>query len=180
MKLIAFVVLVLSVTACSSRYDYNEAHQRNEKSIESEELKKDARFLVDAKNHSLLLLEISELAAEKGYSSNIQAFAKKIKKDHERLNEQLKQVANNQKIKLPQEMSDRHKLILQDLVNADTREFDRRFIRSAERLYEDTIDLYKNIATAGANDNIRAFAAKALGVLRDNQQRAEELEDQTI
>lgn len=180
MKRIAFVILILTATACSSNLDYNEANQRNKKTIESEELKKDARFLVDAKSYSLLLLEMSELAAETGYSSSVQAFANKVNKDHERLNKQLKQIAGNQKIKLPQEMSKSHKLILQDLTDADRKDFDRRFVRSAERIYEDNIELYKNIATAGANDNIRAFAAKTLGLLRSNQQRADELEDQII
>jgi putative membrane protein len=180
MKRIAFVILILAATACSSNLDYNEANQRNKKTIESEELKKDARFLVDAKSYSLLLLEMSELAAETGYSSNVQAFATKLQKDHERLNQQLKEIAGNQNIKLPREMSETHQAILQDLQNADRKEFDRRFVRSAERLYEDSIDLFKNIATAGANDNIRAFAAKSLGVLRANQQRADELEDQII
>lgn len=180
MKISAFIILIFSVIACSSRLDYNEANERNNRKIESEDLKEDARFLVDAKNYSLLLLELSELAVEKGYSSGVQAFASQIKKDHERLNGLLKEVARNEKIKLPQEMSETHQAILQDLQNADRKEFDRRFVRSAERLYEDSIDLFKNIATAGANDDIRAFAAKSLGLLRSNQQRANELEDQLI
>lgn len=180
MKRIAFVVLILASTACSSKLDYNEANEKNEKTIESVELKADARFLVDAKSYSLLLLHLSELAAEKGYATNVQAFANKINKDHQRLNEQLKDVAGDQKIKLPREMSESNNRILEDLNRSNRKDFDRKFIRSVERIYEDNIDLYKNIATAGANDNIRAFAAKTLGLLRSNQQKADELEDQLI
>lgn len=180
MRRIAFWILILAATACSSKLDYNEANKRNERTIESAELKGDARFLVDAKSYSLLLLNLSELALEKVHSTNVQSFANKIIKDHQRLNEQLKQIAGNQKIKLPQEMSETHKLILQNLENANPKDFDRRLVRSVERIYEDNIDLYKSIATAGANDDVRAFAAKALGVLRNNQQRADELEDQII
>ena len=178
MKNIAFVVLTLSVAGCSSNLDYNEAHQRNDRRITTEELRDDARFMVEAKSASLLLLEMSRLATEKGYSATVQAFANQLARDHERLNDQLHDVAGNEKIKLPREMSESHRLVLQNVADAERQEFDRYFIRSVERVYEDKIRLYKNIATTGQNDEIRAFAAKTLGMLRANEERADELEGQ--
>lgn len=178
--ILSIIPLMLACASGNSKLTYTEALQRNEKKIASEELKKDAIFLVNAKSHSLLVEQLSILAQEKGYASAIQAFATKLVADHQQLNEELNELAASQKIALPKEMSDVHKQLLEEVATAPREEFDRKFINTTERIYEDLIAMYKNVATSAFNDEVRAFAARKLSVLRTNQQRADELESQLL
>lgn len=180
MKKLLYVIAFLFLVACGSSLTYNEAIEKNNENYSSEGERQDSKFLVDAKSYSLLIEQLGQIGADRGYAVVVQNYGNKIKQDHNQLNEQLKELSKNENIKLPSQMNDQHKQMLDDLKNTVRQEFDKKFIRTVERAYEDNIELFKNIATKGSDDDIRAFAAKKLSMLRINEDRADELEDELI
>ena len=178
-KFILPIILIFS-GACSSSLEYNEAIEKNNKKLATEELKSDARFLVEAKSYSLLLNQLGELAVQNGYASSIQGYGSQIILAQNNLGEQLEQLAKNEKISLPVTMSESHSRTLGELRNASRQEFDRQFIRSVERIYEDQVELFKSTATTANDDEVRAFAAKNLRNLQDSQQTADRIENDLL
>lgn len=180
MKNLAIILLFLVACSSGKNLSYTDAIDRNNKKIESEGLRQDARFLVDAKSYSILLEQLAELATREGYSRVVSTYAGKMLQDHRSLNEQLMKVAEKQKIALPSKMSETHQQLFDNLKNTERREFDRVFAQTAERVYEDNIQMYKNVATTADNDEIRSFAASKLSLLRTNEQQADALEEEII
>lgn len=180
MKKYIIPILLVLTGACTSSLEYNEAIEKNNKKLASEELKSDARFLVEAKSYSLLLKQLGELAVQKGYASSIQGYGSQTILAQNNLAEQLEQLSKNEKISLPVTMSESHSRMVGELRNTSRQEFDRSFIRTVERIYEDQVELFKRTATTGNDDEVRAFAAKNLRNLQDNQQAADRLENDLL
>lgn len=180
MKKLVYVLSIIFLSACGGSLTYNEAIEKNNEQYENKEARQDANFLVEAKSSSLLLKQLGDLAAERGYATIVQDFARNISQNHENLNKQLNSLAKDEKIKVPAEMSERHQQIYNDIQTSTRQEFDKNFIRTVERAYEDSIELFKQIATAGNDDEIRAFAARFLSMLRRNEAQADQMEDELI
>ena len=179
MKKLVYIFLVVFMTSCGSSLTYDEAIQEYE-GYESAEAKEDARYLANAKSYSILLKKLGELGTERAYAVVVQDYARKIVQDHTNLNEQLNELAKKEDIKLPSKMSEQHQQLFQTLQNTSRQDFDKAFFRQIERAYEDSIQLYKDIATDASDDEIRSFAASKLRVLRDNENRADEMEDEVL
>lgn len=180
MKYLIIILTILFSCSSSKNLSYDEAIDRNNDEIASQEQQQDAIFLVDAKSNSIFLEQVAQLAVEKGYANVISKYANEIALDHAQLNQQIQQIAEGNKVALPVTMSRTNQQKLDRLQNATQRDFDRIFLQTAERSYEDNIQMFKTVATSAYNDDIRAFAAKKLSMLRKNEERADELEEEII
>ena len=178
-RVLVFIIGV-TVAACSTSLTYQQAIDKNKSNLSSSDMESDAQFLVEAKSFSLLEEELGKLASERGYAAAVQFYGQKIVKDHEEMNERLNKLASANNIKVPSQMSEGHRQAYKAVAEAGRTNFDKEFISTIEDIYESHINLFKQFATSATDDDVRAFAAKYLGLVRSNEEEADAIEGQLL
>jgi predicted outer membrane protein len=183
LKLIAgahILLFGLLAFACSSNLSYNEAIQRNTKRMDDPEKLDDARFLVDAASYNLLATRMAEAAVKSGYSASLVSLAKENLEQHEEMGKDLKKLARKEHMVLPAEMNDEHQRMLAELTSSDRREFDRTYIRILSDITEDDREKFSQMATEAKSEEIRAFAARQLGLFNSHKTQFETVDAELL
>ncbi len=177
---VAFCAALIALSGCSSSLSYQEAMNKNRKSLESMERLEDANFLVEARSFNLLEKKVNELAQEKGYSADLVRYSKSEFEEQSKLEKALLKVARKEKIRVPGEMKTEHERLYQDLVSSARSEFDDRYVDILERVNAEHANLFAEQASEAHDTEIRAFAARELGMLRANKDDLAKMEDQLM
>jgi len=120
----------------------------------------DLKFAKNAMTFGLTELQIAKLASEKASSDAVKQFAQKTAEDQEKANAQLKQIAANSKIPVPDEVDPKHASRVEKLSKLSGEEFDKAYVKDAlkEREHNDR-DFYME-SLNGGNPGLKDFAAK--------------------
>lgn len=175
----SLIALMLS-TSCSSNLSYNEALQKNMRRLEDPNKMDDARFLVDAASYNILATKMAEAAAKSGYSATLVSLAKENLVKHEEMARDLKKLARKEKMVLPAEMNADHEKLLAQLTSADRREFDRTYIRILGDISNEDSQKFSRMATEAKSEEIRAFAARQLGVFESHKTQLETVDAELL
>ncbi len=179
--LFTFIFLAIVVTSCTpANLSYNEAQDRNSRKLETEAERSDATFMVEAANYNMLLTAMSTKAAQDGYARIVTDFANTAVTDHNRMRDDIRKIARDKKIALPATMSDRYQDIMNELSRTDQRSFDQLYLRAVETVHNNAIRMFEEAAINANDNNIRAFAASKLDVMRSHERKADELERQLL
>ena len=174
---IIIFLLACIAGSCSQNLTYQEAMNKNQRKIDDPKRLLDANFLVDAKSFSILESKLAELATTTGYASKIVELARKDRDAHSQFSEDLDKLASREKIILPDNMNDQHQSLYYELVKADREDFDKSYLQMLARVNKDVSDQFEKMATDATDGDVRAFAAKKLGLLRDQEKLIDDVED---
>jgi putative membrane protein len=168
-NLLCLIVLSMLMGACASSLSYDEAMRKNANKIKDTEKLDDARFLVDAKSYNLLALELTQAAMNQGYAASVVTLAKQNHDDHIEMGKEIKKLARQKKVVLPETMKPEHQKLSAELTASDRTEFDKNFIRIFKAVSEEDNGHFMDMATDGADGDIRAFAARKLDLFKSHQ-----------
>jgi putative membrane protein len=186
MYLIACSVVVL--VSCNQRDKYGNdrstngkdskdiAEDQNDEKFDNKE-EKDADFAVTAAEDGMLEVRVAQLAETNASSSEVKSFAKSIIADHNKVNEELRQIAMNKNITLPASLGDRCQKKYEKISGKSGREFDEEFSDLMVKDHKDVVDNFKKEAEKGNDPDMKAFAAKNVSSLEHHLAMAEDLED---
>jgi putative membrane protein len=175
---VAFSFMILA--SCASNLSYQQALEKNRRTLDNMDQVEDAQFLVEAQSFNLLETRINQLAAEKGYSSDLVNYAKRNVVTHKDVEKELAKLSRKTKMKVPSEMKDEHKRILDDLTATGRADFDAHFIDVLKDVNSENTQLYEEYSTDAHNGDVRAYAARNLGYLRAHAEQLEEVDDQLM
>lgn len=173
MKILVFCLPLVVVAACSNPVSYERAIEINEKRIDDEKKRVDARFLVHNKSSFMLQQELMKIAASEGYASAVVTLGKTSKERLEEALDDLKGVANSEDIDLPDEMSLEHQQMLAQVKQAGKAEIDQRLLKVLLQLSEEDRSRFSFRATEAADPDVRAYAARKIGMMREYVQQLE-------
>jgi putative membrane protein len=187
MYLIACSVVVL--VSCNQRDKYGSndrstdgkdskdiAEDQNDDKFDNK-MEKDADFAVTAAEDAMLQVRVAQLAETNASSSEVKNFAKQVIADHNKLSEELRQVAVSKNISLPASLTDRCQRKYDKFSGKSGREFDEEFTDFVVKEHKDLVDNYKKEAEKGNDPDMRAFAAKQVSSLEHHLAMSEDLED---
>jgi predicted outer membrane protein len=169
----------LFLTSCSKDLSYNDALNKNKK-IEDPELVKDANFLVEAKSVNMLEEQLASLAADTAYSAALVELSKNNIKDYDKLDTEIDKLALKKKIKLPTEISSDHLQLYSEVNKARHEEFDKDLLKTLRKVNDENTEKFESMATEAHDDDIRAFSARYLDMLRSQSERIKVVEDQLL
>lgn len=169
MAALANIVCAFAMVSCYSSLSYNDAIQKNISRADDPDKHDDARFIADAASYNLLATQMAEEAIKSGYSASLVSLAKENLEAHHDMKRELRRVARRENFLLPREMSDEHQKLLNQLKNADRRDFDRTYIRTLLDISDEDGEIFSRMATEAKSKDIRAFAAEQLGVFETHK-----------
>ena len=175
------LLIGLFMTGCSPKnLSYQEAIDYNNDKLDTDGLKQDARFLVDAYDYTSLFLQLAQKAQKDGYARIVTDFATEMARDHGRMKDRLAEIAKDNKIKLPVSLSSRHQQYLNEVLASDKRAFDKTYLNTIEVLHEKVIRLFEEQALEANTSEVRSFAAGQLDTIRKHERKADELEGELL
>lgn len=135
----------------------------------------DKKFVKDAAEGGLAEVEMGKLAVQKGTIPEIKQFGQKLIDDHTKANDQLKQVAGQDKITVPTAPDKKEQDRIDKLSKLSGAKFDKAFVKEEVKDHKTDITAFQQEAQGGSDANVKTFASNTLPVLHQHLQIAENL-----
>lgn len=178
--ILAALVLVFSACETKQRDDSKDvAEEQNEENLENSDIKRDSEFAVDAADGGLYEVQIGTLALTKATSPEVKQFAQMMVDDHTKANNELKDLAGNKGIALPDVISEKCQKKYYDIDQKNKgEEFDKAYMEQMVKDHKDDIDKFEKEANNGNDAELKAWASGKVATLRHHLEEAERINDQ--
>ncbi len=137
----------------------------------------DAEFAVKAADAGLAEVELGKLGQEKAVDQRIKDFSQKMVDDHQKANDELKDIATRHNVTLPPVVSKEQADKQRKLRDKSGSEFDKAYIKMMVDDHDKTVSLFEDASSDAQNADLKAFAVKALPTLKRHQEEAKMLRD---
>lgn len=137
-------------------------------------------FLFSAYQDGKAEVRLSQLALLKASNNDARLFAQRMFDEHNTVNAQIAQLAQQKNIPLTTEMSPEQTLAFVALLGLTGQEFDQAFMRYSERLHSNAVDEFTAQAAQGTDADLRTFARITLPVLNAHLTLARQNVDQLV
>ena len=135
----------------------------------------DAAFMKKAARGGLAEVEFGRLAAERASSADVKKFGQHMMDDHNKANDQLKQVAFNKRVDLPQVLSAKDKATKESLERLSGEDFDRAYMSDMVKDHKQDVAEFERESKASQDPALKGFATQTLPTLREHLKEAEKL-----
>jgi putative membrane protein len=135
----------------------------------------DRQFVEKAAQANMAEIEMAQLALEKATSPEVKQLAQTIQQDHQKAQEKLQSVAQDQNINLPSEPSQKAKQEKQKLEAMSAQQFEREYVQHMVQDHKKDIKEFQQ-ATKQASGDVQQFASSTLPALQKHLQMAQQIE----
>jgi len=129
-------------------------------------------FMTTIANSGMAEVQVASLAQDKAQNAAVKGFAAMLYHDHTAVNDQVKSMASQRNIALPDSMSADKKQMIDALKKKSGKDFDKEFISSMIKSHDAGIKLFENAATSDPDADVRNFAGQTLPKLREHRDSA--------
>jgi putative membrane protein len=132
-------------------------------------------FVSKAGMGGMFEVQAGNLALQKANSADVKAFAQRMVNDHGASNAELAQLATTKGLALPTELGGEHDASFKHLEGLSAAEFDKVYMQHMVEDHDKTVADFDKVATTGTDNDLKAWAAKTLPVLREHQTMAKDI-----
>lgn len=138
----------------------------------------DKEFLKDAYEDGLAEVHLGEMS-KRSASHEVKAFGEIIIADHNKLNAELKTLAESKKVELAADRTTLAKGKHAVLEQKDGAEFNKSWAEAARDNHKQALKDFEKAAGEAKDADVKAFAAKTVPMLKEHLSKAEALAQQT-
>jgi putative membrane protein len=135
----------------------------------------DAKFMKKAADGGMAEVELGQLAATKASSPEVKQFGQRMVDDHSKANEQLKQLASQKNVDLPQEPSAKHKATKARLEQLSGDNFDQAYMSDMLKDHKQDVAEFQRASKTAHDPDLKSFAAQTLPTLQEHLKQAESI-----
>jgi len=135
----------------------------------------DATFMKKAARGGTAEVELGQLAVQKASNEQVKQFGQRMVDDHTKANEQLKQVASQKQVDLPQEMSAKDKATKARLEKLSGAQFDRAYMADMVKDHRADVAEFSRESKMAKDPAVKSFAEQTLPTLREHLKEAEKI-----
>jgi putative membrane protein len=135
----------------------------------------DSTFVKKAAQGGLAEVELGQLATQKASSEEVKKFGQRMVDDHTKANEQLKQVAAEKNIDVPQQLDAKDKATKAHLEKLSGEQFDRAYMKDMVRDHRKDVAEFERESKTAKDPAIKNFAQQTLPTLKDHLKEAEKI-----
>jgi putative membrane protein len=174
MKKVTMVLsaVAMMVVACNneSKDSVEKADSTNKANIDSstggaQTVATDAEtssFLVKAADGGMTEVKLGQLAEQKGNDPRVKDFGSMMIHDHSAVNDQVKALAAQRNVTLPDSVSDDHKKEIEDLSKKSGKAFDKAYVNAMVKGHESTVDLFQSSLDKSNDTEVKNFINNTL------------------
>jgi putative membrane protein len=138
--------------------------------------KQDREFLKDAAIGGMAEVELGKLAQQNAQDDKVKQFGARMVQDHGQANDELKTIAGNQGIDLPQQLDKKHEQLKDRLAGLKGPQFDRAYMAAMVRDHNADLAAFRREAQSGRDPAIKQFAEKTLHVIGAHDRMAKDVD----
>jgi putative membrane protein len=173
---------LLGTVACNQKTDsVDQAQETNEQAAEGtamEERKVDqSEFMTNAASNGMLEVEAGKLAQKSAQNAEVKKFAAMMVKDHTNANSEMKKLAQQKNLTLPDSMSQEHMGDLKELRDKKGAEFDRQYMDLMVSSHEDAVSKFEDASEGLEDAELKSFASTTLTKIREHLEQARKIRD---
>jgi putative membrane protein len=135
----------------------------------------DTHFLKKAASGGMAEVELGQLAQQKASSEDVKKFGERMVTDHSKANDQLKQVAAQQHVDLPQQLDAKDKATKAKLEKLSGEEFDRAYMKDMVKDHKTDVAEFAHESQMAKDPAVKSFATETLPVLREHLKEAQRI-----
>jgi putative membrane protein len=132
----------------------------------------DTQFEMHAAQGGLAEVKLGQLAVEKAGNPDVKAFGQKMIDDHTKANDQLKSIAEKERMTLPSTMNAKDQALYDKLSKESGAEFDKKYMSSMVKDHEEDVKEFKKEATKGKDPQLKQFAEQTTPILEGHLEMA--------
>jgi putative membrane protein len=141
-------------------------------SLMSHEESDEEEFVVESAQGALLEVKLGELAQTNGSAQVVKDFGKMMTKDHSKGYDELKALALQKKITIPARLSKKGQRKYDKLAKKTGHEFDKEYMDYMVEDHDSDIEAFEETVDESKDADIKAWAAKALPMLKQHLEMA--------
>lgn len=138
--------------------------------------KEDTQFMAQAATINMLEIKLGNLAQQKAGSPRIKAFAQMLTNDHTMLNGQLKMLASNIHVALPDSLDEAHQNDVQNLSKEKKSNFDKDYVDMMVKGHEGAVKAFQDAVKSIQDSAIHAYITGALPILQKHLDSAQAIQ----
>lgn len=135
----------------------------------------DRAFARKAAQDGLAEVELGRLAADKASSDEVKSFGRQMVDDHQKANDELKQIAQSKGIDLPADTDSGHKAKMSKLQKLSGADFDRAYVKDMVKDHKKDVKLFEKEADKGKDPELKQFAQKTVTTLHEHHQKIDQI-----
>ncbi|HXN52432.1 MAG TPA: DUF4142 domain-containing protein [Candidatus Acidoferrum sp.] len=135
----------------------------------------DEKFVREAAEGSMAEMKLGQLAEEKGQSDEVKRFGKRMVEDHTKALDELKQIAVQEGINLPTDVSRKDAETYDRLAKLSGPEFDKAYAQEMVRDHQKDVAEFKRATSSAQKPALKQFAQHELPTLESHLQQAKQM-----
>jgi putative membrane protein len=139
----------------------------------------DRQFIKKAAEGGLAEVEFGKLASEKAESSDVKQFGQRMVDDHTKANDQLKQVASEKGVTVPDKLSAKDAATKARLEKLSGKAFDRAYMRDMVTDHTKDVSEFRMESKNAKDPDVKNFASQTLPTLKDHLKEAKSIAPKT-
>ena len=139
----------------------------------------DRQFIRSASEGGLAEIELGKLATEKAASPEVKQFGQRMVDDHTKANDQLKQVASETGVTIPEKLSQKDAATKARLEKLSGKAFDRAFMQVMVADHVKAVNEFRTESKNAKDPDVKNFASQTLPTLEDHLKQAKSIAPKT-
>jgi putative membrane protein len=131
----------------------------------------DKNFILAAAQGGMTEVKLGELAAQNGKRDDVKAFGQMMVKDHTAINDDLKALAAQKGVTLPDSLDAKHQGMVDKMAALTGSEFDDAYIASMIKAHKNDAKAFKAESAATQDADIKSFVDKSIPVVDGHLKR---------
>jgi putative membrane protein len=123
-------------------------------------------FMMDAASGGMMEVQLGQIAAQNASSDRVKAFGNMMVQDHTNANNELKALASQKNVMLPDSMMSKHRKHIDMLKSKTGKDFDKAYMRMMVTDHKEDVNKFQVASNNAADADVKGFATKTLPVLR--------------
>lgn len=141
----------------------------------------DKMFVEKAMQGSLAEVQLGQLTLQKSNNEQVKQFAQRMIDDHTKLNEQMKPVAQQVGVSVPEKVSKKDRSTMAKLQALSGSDYDQAYIRDMVKDHKQDLSEFQSEASSGQDPAVKDAAAQGSKVIAQHLQLAQQLaKDQNV
>lgn len=139
----------------------------------------DRVFLKDVLEGGMAEVQLGQLALQKTNNADVKQFAQRMVDDHTKMGEQIKPVAQQIGVKIPDGPSKKDKQTIAKLQELNGDDFDKAYMKDMVKDHKTDLTDFKTEAESGSNPAVQNVANRGSQIIGQHLQMAEQISQKT-
>jgi len=135
----------------------------------------DETFAKNAADAGMAEVQLGDLATKNGESQAVKDFGSRMVTDHTKANDQLKSIASQKGIMLPEKISEKHQEAFDRLSKLTGAQFDKAYIKEMVKGHEHVATEFETASKEVKDADLKQFAANTLPTIKEHLKMARQI-----